>query len=58
MESNAFHTSYGIELSQQIHGFLDGISIQDLMDESSIQQVAERQDNEEADAPGVEISTP
>jgi len=47
-----------VELSQQIHGFLDGISIQDLMDESSIQQVAERQDNEEADAPGVEISTP
>ncbi|NOR40706.1 MAG: Rrf2 family transcriptional regulator [Gammaproteobacteria bacterium] len=47
-----------VELSQQIHGFLGGISIQDLMDESSIQQVAERQDNEEADAPGVEISTP
>ena len=47
-----------VELSQQIHGFLGGISIQDLMDESSIQQVAERQDNEEADVPGVEISTP
>ena len=47
-----------VELSQQIHGFLGGISIQDLMDESSIQQVAERQDNKETDAPGVEISTP
>ena len=47
-----------VELSQQIHGFLDGISIQDLMDESSIQQVAERQDSEKEETPGIEISTP
>ena len=46
-----------VELSQQIHGFLDGISIQDLMDESSIQQVAERQDSEKEETPGIEIST-
>ena len=47
-----------VELSQKIHGFLDGISIQDLMDESSIQQVAERQDSEKEEIPGIEISTP
>ncbi len=47
-----------VELSQQIHGFLEGISIQNLMDESSIQEVAERQDSEKADAPGIEISAP
>ena len=47
-----------VELSQQIHGFLDGISIQDLMDESSIQQVAERQDSEKEETLGIEISTP
>jgi Rrf2 family iron-sulfur cluster assembly transcriptional regulator len=32
------------DLSQQIYDFLDDISLQDLMEESSIQQVAERQD--------------
>ena len=32
------------DLSQQIHGFLSGISLQDLMDESSIKGVAARQD--------------
>ncbi len=47
-----------VELSQQIHEFLDGISIQDLMDEGNIQQVAERQDSELAKDPGIKISTP
>mgnify|MGYP001544242690 FL=1 len=32
------------ELSQQIYDFLDDISLQDLMEERSIQQVAQRQD--------------
>ena len=32
------------DLSQQIYDFLDDISLQDLMEERSIQQVAERQD--------------
>lgn len=47
-----------VELSQQIHEFLDGISIQDLMDESSIQQVARRQDSEKEDDPGIQLTTP
>ena len=47
-----------VELSQQIHGFLDGISIQDLMDEGSIQQVAERQDSERTSGPGVHVTPP
>ena len=46
-----------VELSDQIHGFLDAISIQDLMDESSIQQVAERQDGLKTDDPGVQFTT-
>ena len=32
------------DLSQQIYDFLDDISLQDLMEERSIQQVAQRQD--------------
>ena len=47
-----------VELSQQIHEFLDGISIQDLMNEGSIQQVAERQDSGLANDPEIKISTP
>ena len=47
-----------VELSQQIHEFLDGISIQDLMDEGSIQQVAERQDSERTSSPGVHVTPP
>ena len=47
-----------VELSQQIHGFLDGISIQDLMDEGSIQQVAERQDSKQNADPGIQLTTP
>ena len=38
------------DLSQQIYLFLKDISLQDLMEESSIQQVAERQDRKMLDA--------
>ena len=47
-----------VELSEQIHGFLDGISIQDLMDEGSIQQVTDRQDSETANASAIPVTTP
>ena len=47
-----------VELSQQIHGFLDGISIQDLMDEGSIQQVAERQDKNTDNKSAIQITSP
>ena len=47
-----------VELSQQIHDFLDGISIQDLMKEGSIQQVAERQDSELNTGPDIKVLTP
>ena len=46
-----------VELSQQIHGFLDGISIQDLMDDGSIQQVAERQDSKICADSGIQLTT-
>jgi Rrf2 family iron-sulfur cluster assembly transcriptional regulator len=47
-----------VELSQQIHDFLHGISIQDLMDEASIQQVAERQDSELNSGSGIHVTPP
>lgn len=47
------------ELSQQIFDFLDDISLQDLMEERSIQRVAERQDHllREDEGPAVTLSS-
>ena len=44
------------ELSQQIYDFLDEISLQDLMEERCIQQVAERQDERIRDDAGGDIT--
>jgi len=44
------------DLSQQIFDFLDDISLQDLMEERSIQQVAERQDRRVQDDEGQPVT--
>ena len=46
------------ELSQQIYDFLGDISLQDLMEESSIQQVAARQDDKMGEDLEFQISRP
>jgi Rrf2 family iron-sulfur cluster assembly transcriptional regulator len=46
------------ELSHQIFEFLNDISLQDLMDERSIQKVAARQDSSTRDAVTLDISLP
>ena len=46
------------ELSQQIYDFLGNISLQDLMEESSIQQVAARQDDKMGEDLEFQISRP
>lgn len=46
------------ELSHQILDFLNDISLQDLMDERSIQRVAARQDDRLQDAGAAEVSPP
>lgn len=46
------------ELSHQIFEFLNDISLQDLMDERSIQKVAARQDCSIRDSVGLEINLP
>lgn len=46
------------ELSQQIYDFLGNISLQDLMEEGSIQQVAARQDDKMDEDPEFQIATP
>ena len=46
------------ELSQQIYDFLGNISLQDLMEEGSIQQVATRQDDKMDEDPEVQITRP
>ena len=46
------------ELSQQIYDFLGNISLQDLMEESSIQQVAARQEDKMGEDLEVQISRP
>ena len=46
------------ELSHQIYDFLGNISLQDLMEESSIQQVAARQDDKMGEDLGFQISRP
>jgi Rrf2 family iron-sulfur cluster assembly transcriptional regulator len=46
------------DLSQQIYGFLDEISLQDLMEDSSIRDVAIRQDKKMSDPDSVKITEP
>ena len=46
------------DLSQQIYGFLDEISLQDLMEESSIRDVATRQDKKMSDSGPVKVTEP
>jgi len=46
------------ELSQQIYDFLGNISLQDLMEEGSIQQVAARQDERMGEGPEFQITKP
>ena len=46
------------DLSQQIYGFLDEISLQDLMEESSIRDVAIRQDKMMGEADSLKVTEP
>ena len=46
------------DLSQQIYGFLDEISLQDLMEEGSIRDVAIRQDEKMYETDSVEVTEP
>jgi Rrf2 family iron-sulfur cluster assembly transcriptional regulator len=46
------------ELSQQIYDFLGNISLQDLMEEGSIQQVAARQDDKMGEGQEFQITRP
>ena len=46
------------DLSQQIYGFLDEISLQDLMEESSIRDVATRQDKKMGETDSVKLTKP
>jgi Rrf2 family iron-sulfur cluster assembly transcriptional regulator len=46
------------DLSQQIYGFLDEISLQDLMEESSIRDVATRQDKKMGETDSVKLTGP
>jgi Rrf2 family iron-sulfur cluster assembly transcriptional regulator len=46
------------DLSQQIYGFLDEISLQDLMEEGSIRDVATRLDIELSDPGSVKVTEP
>ena len=46
------------ELSHQIFEFLNDISLQDLMDERSIQKVAARQDSSTCDSVALEVNLP
>jgi len=46
------------DLSQQIYGFLDEISLQDLMEEGSIRDVAIRQDKKMGDSDPVKVTEP
>ena len=46
------------DLSQQIYGFLDEISLQDLMEEGSIRDVAIRQDEKMNETDSVEVTEP
>lgn len=46
------------DLSQQIYDFLDDISLQDLMEERCIQQVAERQDRRIKEDEGQPVTLP
>ena len=46
------------DLSQQIYGFLNEISLQDLMDEGSIQAVAARQDRKMQETEDLQITQP
>lgn len=45
-------------LSQQIYGFLSEISLQDLMDDDSIKDVADRQDELTSDSDGAKVTQP
>jgi Rrf2 family iron-sulfur cluster assembly transcriptional regulator len=45
------------ELSRQIYGFLNDITLQDLMEDENIQVVAQRQDGMTGD-PGLDVSPP
>jgi Rrf2 family iron-sulfur cluster assembly transcriptional regulator len=46
------------DLSQQIFGFLEGISLQDLMEEGSIRDVAARQDKRMQEPKSIKITLP
>ncbi len=46
------------DLSQQIFGFLEGISLQDLMEEGSIRDVAARQDKRMQEPASIKITLP
>lgn len=46
------------DLSQQIFGFLKGISLQDLMEEGSIRDVAARQDKRMQEPASIKITLP
>jgi Rrf2 family iron-sulfur cluster assembly transcriptional regulator len=46
------------ELSQQIYGFLDEISVKDLMEDSSIRDVADRQDRKVRESESMKVPSP
>jgi Rrf2 family iron-sulfur cluster assembly transcriptional regulator len=44
------------DLSNQIYGYLNKISLQDLMDRQAVREVADRQDHPNEEQPGLDIS--
>ena len=44
------------DLSNQIYGYLNKISLQDLMDRQAVREVADRQDHPDEDQSGLDIS--
>ncbi|MEW8506520.1 MAG: Fe-S cluster assembly transcriptional regulator IscR [Candidatus Thiodiazotropha sp.] len=44
------------DLSNQIYGYLNKISLQDLMDRQAVREVADRQDHPNQEQPGLDVS--
>ncbi|MBT3048539.1 MAG: Fe-S cluster assembly transcriptional regulator IscR [gamma proteobacterium symbiont of Ctena orbiculata] len=44
------------DLSNQIYGYLNKISLQDLMDRQAVREVADRQDHPDTEQPGLDVS--
>ncbi|MES9923923.1 MAG: Fe-S cluster assembly transcriptional regulator IscR [Candidatus Thiodiazotropha endolucinida] len=45
------------DLSNQIYGYLNKISLQDLMDRQAVREVADRQDHPNQEKPGLDVSS-